>query len=156
MLGSSKLDLEFIVEPAARTQDILTSILGSDAEVFHFSGHGEIDALVFETDQGLQKRVDGSVLADHLKIIGKSLKCLVLNACFSDRLAINLAPHVEVMVGCNAQIDDAAAITFASAFYAAMASGESYTDCYAIAVNDVKANHSREEAKKYIIRRRPD
>jgi hypothetical protein len=95
------------------------------------------------------------VLADHLKRIGRSLKCLVLNACFSDRLATTLAPHVEVMVGCNADIDDAAAITFASAFYAAMASGESYADCYAIAVNDVRVSHSREEADKYVIRHGP-
>jgi hypothetical protein len=153
MLGSTKVELDFVIEPAARTQDILTSVLGSDAEVFHFSGHGEIDGLVvFETDNGLQRRVDGALLADHLKRIGRSLKCLVLNACYSDRLASTLAPHFEVMVGCNAEIDDDAAITFASAFYAAMAAGRSYSDCYAIAVSDVRVNHSLKEADKYVIR----
>jgi hypothetical protein len=57
------------------------------------------------------------------------------------------------MVGCRAEIEDSAAITFASAFYAAMAAGESYATCYDIAVNDVKVNHSRVEAEKYVIRR---
>jgi hypothetical protein len=153
MLGSTKVDLEFVIEPAARTRDILTAVLGSDAEVFHFSGHGEINGLVFETDDGLQKRVDGATLAAHLKTIGKSLKCVVLNACFSDRLAINLAPYAEVVVGCRAEIDDRAAITFASAFYAAMAAGSPYATCYDLAVNDVKLSHSRAEAEKYVIRR---
>jgi hypothetical protein len=154
MLSSTKVDLDFVIRPAARTQDILTNILGSDAEVFHFSGHGEVEGLVFENDNGQKKRVDGALLADHLKRIERSLRCLVLNACFSDHLARNLLPHVEVMVGCTAEIDDDAAITFASAFYAAMATGKSYAECFEIAVNDVKVSHSRQEANKYVIRHR--
>jgi hypothetical protein len=78
MLRSTPVDLEFVIEPAARTQDLLTAVLGSDAEVFHFSGHGEVNGLVFETDDGLQKRVDGAPLAQHLKTIGRSLKCALL------------------------------------------------------------------------------
>jgi hypothetical protein len=152
MLGSTKVELEFVIKAAARTRDILTAVLGSDAEVVHFSGHGEVNGLVFETDDGLQRRVEGAPLAEHLKTIGKSLKCVVLNACFSDRLANTLAPWVEVMVGCRAEIDDNAAITFARAFYAAMAAGNSYAACYDIAVNDVRINHSRIEADKYIRR----
>jgi hypothetical protein len=154
ILGTTKVDLDIVIEPAVRAHDILTSILGSEADVFHFSGHGEIDGLIFESESGQSKKVDGAHLASHLKRIKKTLRCLVLNACFSDRLARNLAPHVEVMVGCNAEIDDDAAITFASAFYVAMASGYSYAECYEIAVNDVKINHSLAEAKKYVIRRK--
>lgn len=154
LLDATKVELQFVVHPAARTSDILPSILGSDAEVFYFSGHGEIGALVFENDRGERKRVDGATLADLLKMGSRSLKCLVLSACYSDRLAANLAPHVEIMVGCNATIDDAAAITFATAFFSAMASGKSYADCSELAVNDVKLSHSRREAAKYIIRRR--
>lgn len=146
------IDIEHAFE--TRTKDILPKLLGSNADILHFSGHGEIDGLIFEHDDGVCRKIEGALLAGHLSKAGTSIKCLILNACFSDSLASFLLPHVDFMIGCTSSISDEAAIAFSGAFYAAMASGKSYNDCFELATNDVAISQSKSEAKKFVIRSR--
>jgi hypothetical protein len=152
LLNKKKIELEFMIQPATRTKDILTHRLDSNAAIFHFSGHGETDGLVFEDENASAKKVSGAALACFLTTMTRRVDCVVLNACFSAELASAFEDHASVVIGCNDTIADDAAIAFSVAFYAAMASGRPYDECFKIAVQDVEVNTSPEEAKKYVIR----
>lgn len=154
LIDKPKVKLEFALRQATRTKDILPHVLNSDAEVFHFSGHGTPTGLVFETDEGSAKMVSGSVVAGHVGSMSKPVVCVVLNACYSANLAAAFLSFASVVIGCDDTIDDDAAITFTTAFYIAMACGKDYSQCFVIAVRDVEANHNQAEAKKYVMKRR--
>ena len=154
LISGAKFELELSVNVSARATDILTNIINSKADVVHFSGHGDPAGLVFQDDRGNGRIVDPSLLAQHLGTMAAPLRCLVLNACFSAEIASAFEPYAAVIIGCDGSIDDDAAITFASAFYVAMASGHDFGDCFEIAKREVEMAHSRADADMYVIRRR--
>ena len=153
LLDRKKFELEFVIQQAARTKDILTSILSSNADILHFSGHGESDGLIFEDKNGSAKKVSGDAFAG-LMAATRKFDCVILNACFSAELASAFEGHASFVIGCKGSISDDAAIAFSAAFYAAVASGLPYHRSFEVAVQDVQVNTSPEEAKKYVIRRK--
>ncbi|MET3408867.1 CHAT domain-containing protein [Methylobacterium sp. 1030] len=151
LLKNSSADMHFSFEPAARTQDLLANVLGSYADIFHFSGHGISGGLIFEDASGHHQIIYAEEIADYLARLGRNIKCVLLNACFSTSLAAALNPYVDYVIGCNSAIDDDAAITFAGSFYVSLAGGLSFDEAFRSAAEDVALNHSRREADKYAI-----
>jgi hypothetical protein len=49
----------------------------------------------------------------------------VLNACYSEKQAQAIAQHIDCVIGMSKAIGDAAAISFAAAFYQALGYGRS-------------------------------
>lgn len=95
------------------------------ASGFHFSGHGDPSGeLLFEDRDGRAKQVHPAALADVFRILGGTIRCVVLNACYSEAQALAIAEHVDVVVGMSNEIDDDAAIAFAEAFYQALGYGQ--------------------------------
>lgn len=125
-------------------------ILNSRPDVLHFSGHGDSGLLVFEDTAGKAVAVSGDDLAGLVELVS-TIKCVVLNACFSDSVSKLISPHVEAVIGCDVSIGDTAAILFTRAFYRALAHGESYQQSYLLAKNDLKLNGQGKEAEKYTI-----
>ncbi|MHC1999589.1 CHAT domain-containing protein [Methylobacterium sp. CM6241] len=154
ILRNSAADLHFSIETAARTKDLLANVLGSNADIFHFSGHGISGGLIFEDAAGHHQIIYAEEIADYLARLGKNIKCVLLNACFSTSLAGALKTHVDYVIGCNAEIDDDAAITFAGSFYVSLAGGLCFKQAFRSAVEDVSLNHSRRESNKYTIHTR--
>jgi hypothetical protein len=62
-----------------------------------------------------------------------------------------IAPNVDAVIGCDAAINDAAAIAFTRAFYRALAHGRTFVDAYKFAKNEVRINGYGAEADKYVI-----
>jgi len=150
-LDGATSTFEFVTKPAARPEDVLTAVLTPDIEIFHFSGHGAADGLLLEGEAAKARHVSGSAIAGHLKRAGTSLKCVVFNACYSQALAIEVAPHIDVMICCDGKVADAEAIAFSAAFYAALATGRPYEAAFELAKNDVALRHSPEAAERYRI-----
>ncbi len=135
---------------AIRTDQLQREILNSRPDVLHFSGHGDSGLLVFEDTAGKAVAVSGDDLAGLVELVS-TIKCVVLNACFSDSVSKLISPHVEAVIGCDVSIGDTAAILFTRAFYRALAHGESYQRSYLLAKNDLKLNGQGKEAEKYTI-----
>ncbi len=118
--GRARTKIILTSRPAATIDDLRRALLEEAFEIVHFSGHGDIGYLVFETLGERSQPAPLTAVADLIKR-RRSVKCVVLNACKSaSTLAEPIAP---VTVGMQENIDDDAAIEFARGFYEALAFG---------------------------------
>lgn len=123
-------------------------LLNNQPDVVHFSGHGDVNVLVFEDTEGSAVDVSGVAIARLIELVG-SVRCVMLNCCFSDSISKQVLPHVEAVIGCDASIDDDAAIMFTRAFYRALSHGVTFQQAYNLALNDLDLHGKQKEAEKY-------
>lgn len=119
---------------ATRPKDLRRALLDHKPEYVHFCGHGAgRDGIVLEG-----QLVDAEALAELFRLFSASIKCVVLNACYSTVQAQAIAKHVDYVVGMNKAIGDSAAIEFASAFYDALGAGESIDFAFSLGRNAIQ------------------
>jgi class 3 adenylate cyclase/tetratricopeptide (TPR) repeat protein len=112
-------------EWAVRADEIEACLRRHQPTIVHFSGHGDgAGHLLVEDESGRAAPLDGAALARVLALLNGSVRCVVLNACFSAPLAEALSPCVDRVVGMTADLGDRAAVAWSSAFYAALGAGE--------------------------------
>lgn len=114
---------------AVRFSDLQELLLRYSPHVVHFSGHGsQVGEIILKNDDGLSQPVAPDVLADLFDILKDNVRCVVLNACYSDMQARGIARSIECVVGMSRAIGDPAAIQFASGFYLGLGYGRSIRD----------------------------
>jgi CHAT domain len=129
--------LRVVAEGAVTDDDLRRALLDREPEIVHFSGHGAgRRGLVFE-DAGEPLFISGDALAGLLGLCSKHVKCVVLNACYSDVQAKSISSVVECVIGMSRAIGDAAAIKFSTGFYDAIAAGRSFTDSFHFGCNAI-------------------
>jgi len=143
-----KIDVEHAW--AIRADQIQSEMLNCRPEVIHFSGHGDTGLLVFEDRDGNSYVIPGEAMANLIGLVG-GVKCVVLNACYSDSMSGHIVPHVEAVIGCDVSIDDNAAAIFTRAFYRALAHGITFEQAYNLARNELDLMGLKGESKKYRI-----
>lgn len=112
---------------AATVEDLRRALLDFGPTVLHFSGHGGGDAgLCFENDQGGTHLTQAAPLASLFHHFKSTLKCVVLNACYSKVQADVIRQEVDYVVGMQSGIGDEAATKFAVAFYDAIFAGTDF------------------------------
>jgi hypothetical protein len=74
-------------------------------------------SLIFQNEFGLSEEVTPTALELLFRIIGKTIRCVVLNACYSEIQAEGIVKYVDCVVGMSHTIRDDAASLFASSFY---------------------------------------
>ncbi len=116
---ANKRDLfEIKVRTAVRPSDIRRVIAEERPSIVHFCGHGEQDgSLLLEDDGGNNKPVAPSSLASLFKLHTDYVKCVLLNACYSEKTADAISQYINYVIGMNNPIQDSAAIEFAKGFY---------------------------------------
>lgn len=117
-----------VVSCMATTPDDLRSyLLEYSPTVVHFCGHGTgVAGLCFEDPDGNTQVVSGSSLAKLFHLVSGDVKCVVLNACFSDEQARPVSEEIDFVIGMRDAIDDGAALKFAEGFYQAVWAGQSF------------------------------
>jgi len=148
----SKLRDQFklVVKWAVTDDDLRRALLDCDPEVVHFAGHGlgsgqggsgrdfitdgedETGGLAFEDDSGRVQLISGDTLAKLFELCADSVKCVVLNACYSEVQADAITRHIDYVVGMKNAIGDQAAIKFAVGFYDALWAGRNYEVAFKI------------------------
>ncbi|MBD2770977.1 CHAT domain-containing protein [Iningainema tapete] len=109
---------EIKVRTAVRPADIRRAIAEEQPQIVHFCGHGEKDgSLLLEDDGGNNKPVAPSGLASLFKLHADYVKCVLLNACYSQKPAVAISQYINYVIGMNNPIQDKAAIAFAQGFY---------------------------------------
>jgi hypothetical protein len=130
-------DLQLASKYAVTDDDLRRALLDHQPAIVHFSGHGAgKQGLVFEEDRE-PLLISGAALADLLGLCTAHVKCVVLNACYSDVQAQPISAVVEHVVGMSRAIGDPAAIKFSTGFYDALASGRPYTDAFRFGCNAI-------------------
>lgn len=104
--------------------------------IVHFSGHGTGDHLLFYSDNDLADAVSGRnlgrVLSHH-----DSISCVLLNACYSESQAEEMAQYIPNIIGTDNAINDKKAQRFAKFFYRSIFSGSSYERAFDMALDDL-------------------
>jgi uncharacterized protein YjbI with pentapeptide repeats len=116
---------------AVRVRDVSNALLDFKPQIVHFSGHGTgDDGLVLEDETGNVQLVETQALAKLFKLFVSNVECVILNACYSQVQADEIAQHIPYVIGMNKEIGDKVAIEFAVGFYAALGAGESIEFAY--------------------------
>lgn len=137
-------------EVAVRQEDLRRYILDVKPQIIHFCGHGTSQGLVLDDENGTAKLVSNEVLVDLLKIYSDRIECVLLNACYSEALADEIAKHINYAIGMNQAVFDDAAIAFSEAFYDALGAGELIERAFEVGKNAVlgKASSRNTQIRK--------
>ena len=121
-----------------RPSELQASLLRHEPDILHFSGHGIASGeLIFQDEQGCSQPVSADAMAQLLAVLGRRIRCVVLNACFSHAQADAMRRHVDCVVGMWRGVPEAAAIAFASSFYRALGHGKSLGSAFELGVNQI-------------------
>jgi hypothetical protein len=140
-LQLAKLRDDFVFESreSVRPRDLSQAIFDINPQVVHFSGHGtSLGELCFENLSGKTQTIAPEALASLFELVAEQVRCVVLNACYSEPQAKAITEHIPFVVGMNKAIGDTAAITFAVGFYKALGAGRSYEDAYKFGCVELK------------------
>jgi hypothetical protein len=131
--------LALCAEWAVRATDVQAHLLRHRPAIVHFSGHATRGAeLVLEDDAGQAKPVSAAALVDLFQQVAGTVRCVVMNACFSDLHAAALVDHVDCVVSMTDAMDDQAAVAFASAYYQALAFGKSVEAAFGLGRSQIR------------------
>ena len=116
---------------SVRSGDISQALLEFEPMIVHFSGHGTSNGeLCFENEFGTIQPVKPEALAALFALVSQQVKCVVLNACYSETQAKAIAEHIQFVIGMNQAIGDKAAIAFAVGFYTAIGANRPIPQAY--------------------------
>ena len=117
--------LVFHTEWAVRPDDLLQYLNELRPQAVHFSGHGTTGELILNDEDGRAKPVSRDALRALFGLHAKTVRLVVLNACFSKAQADAIVEVIDCAVGMSQAIGDEAAIVFAAAFYRKLGFGDS-------------------------------
>ncbi|WP_017744483.1 GUN4 domain-containing protein [Scytonema hofmannii] len=116
--GVKRDSFEIKIITAVQPRDIRRAIAEEKPSIVHFCGHGlEDGSLLLEDEVGNYKRVLPRGLVSLFKLHANSVKCLLLNTCYSSLAAEAISQCIYYVIGMNQPIRDKAAIVFAQGFY---------------------------------------
>jgi hypothetical protein len=142
---------------AVRVADLQGLLMRHQPHIVHFSGHGSnasgitssntgrhlklvnssgessgTNSIILEDDNGRSHPVSPRALSTVFSLLKDNIRCVVLNACYSEQQAQAIAEHIDCVVGMSESIGDRAAISFATAFYQALGYGRDVKTAFAL------------------------
>lgn len=116
---------------AATVDDLRRALLDYQPTIVHFCGHGAGDGgLCFENNEGQTHPTHAAPLARLFHALKDNVKCVVLNACYSEVQGEMIRQQIDYVVGMRKAIGDEAAIRFAVAFYDAVFAGVDFRKAF--------------------------
>ena len=150
-------NLTLIHHDAVQVNDLQPLLFRHQPHLVHFSGHGSTDqAILLQTANGQSAAVTGTALRDLFQLGQGRLRCVVLNACYTEEQASAIAEVVDCVVGMSDAISDDAAQLFATAFYGALGAGQSVKTAFAAGCNQIDLNNLAEQDKPVLKALRVD
>lgn len=137
---------------SVRPTDLTQALLDIQPQIVHFSGHGTTKgALCFEDKSGKVHPVSPSAIAALFEQFAGQVKCVLLNACYSETQARALIEHVDCVIGMSKAIGDEAAIAFAIGFYQALGAGRTPEEAYKLGVVQIRLQNIPEHLTPVMI-----
>jgi len=136
--GEFRNELDLRSHWAVRISDLQSLLLRHRPDIVHFSGHGSRSSeIILQDSNGSSMFVPADALSSLFSLLSGSVRCVVLNACFSERQARGIANSVECVIGMSDAVTDQAAIRFSSAFYRALSYGRSVREAFDFGCNEI-------------------
>jgi hypothetical protein len=123
---------------ALRYGDLQALLLRHEPHIVHFSGHGsERGEIAVKSESGAARLVPPEALAGLFEILKDNIRCVVLNACYSEVQAVEIAKVIDCVVGMERAVSDSAAIDFAAGFYLGLGYGRSVKTAFDMGRNRI-------------------
>jgi hypothetical protein len=116
----------FVLEKhyAVRATQLPALLMRHRPDIVHISGHGAEDGqILLMTEDGKSQPVPPATLARLFAVLKDKVRCVVLNACYSEPQAHAIAESIDCVIGLSDVISDRTALRFSIAFYQALAYG---------------------------------
>jgi hypothetical protein len=145
---------------ALTARDLRQALIDCQPHIVHFAGHGvgqamsedkpdsrklnlEVaiqaeEGLVLEDELGQIQLLSGAAIAQLFSIFADVIECVVLNACYSEVQAKEIAKYVPHVIGMKQAIGDRAAIEFSIGFYDGLFGGRSIEFAYKLGRNAIQ------------------
>lgn len=128
-------------EWAVRIDELIQLLVSQKPTIVHFSGHGsEQGEIILEDEFGDGVPISRETVRRIFGILSQSsnqIRCVLLNACFSEQQAVHISESVDIVVGISSEIADTTAVRFASTFYGVIGEGESVKTAFDLACEDI-------------------
>ena len=116
--------------PAATADDLRRALLDKPYQIVHLAGHGAPHGFLLENAQGQPHMVSQEALARQFGNYRQTLRCVLLNACYSLRIGQGIALGIPYVIAMSGAVYDQAAIEFSRGFYDAFGAGEDIERAY--------------------------
>ncbi len=137
---------DLIQHHAVRVTDLLGLLQRHTPDIVHFSGHGsDAGEIILEDEDGSMRPVSARALSTAFSLLRGNMRCVILNACFSQAQAAAIAQHIPCVIGMSTAITDTAAISFAAAFYEALGYGQNLQIAFGLGIAQIDLESLGEE-----------
>jgi CHAT domain len=123
---------------AITTKTLQQAMLDEKPTIVHFSGHGSINGIAVEDSLGNSKLIDNDAIGSLFELFSVDTKCVVLNSCYSESQANEIAKHIPYVIGMKSSVNDKAAIAFSVGFYTALGAGKDIKFAYRMGTVAIK------------------
>ena len=106
--------------------------------IVHFSGHGHQEGIMLQDEIGEPKIVTSDALTSLFKLFKDTIKCVVLNSCYSELQAQAIKSYIPHVIGMKSGIPDRAAIAFSVGFYKAIGARRDIPFAFELGVTAIK------------------
>jgi hypothetical protein len=127
-----RLESRWAVQP----RDITQALFAVEPHFVHFAGHGDTKegSIVVGDEYGYVHTIPVDGLVQAFQVAGQGVRCVVVNACSTERLAQALAAAGLCVVGMRQPVGDESAVRFSIGFYQALAAGRSVETAFGAGV----------------------
>ena len=123
---------------AVRVIDLQSYFLRHKPDIVHFSGHGSLTSeIILEDNAGESHPISNESLSQLFSVLKDNIRCVILNACYSERQAQAIAKHIDCVIGMSRFIGDSSAINFAVSFYQALGYGRNVKTAFELGCGQI-------------------
>jgi hypothetical protein len=145
--------IELRVGGAPRYKDLQSLLRRYRPDVVHYAGHASVNGIALVEDDGNVRLVPPAALEHLFAVVGRWVRCVVLNACLTEAQAEAISAHVPCVVGMSRSVLDEVAIEFSAGFYGAIGDGESIAVAFDSGVNWLIGHNL--DARDPVLKARP-
>lgn len=131
---------------AVRFFDLQNYLLLHKPNIVHFSGHGSpSNEILLEDDDGHSQPISARAISKLFEVLKNNIRCVLLNACYSEVQAHAIAKCVDCVIGMSKKISDSASTRFAKAFYNALGYGKDVESAFQLGCANIESENLDEQ-----------
>ncbi|MDZ4767170.1 MAG: protein kinase [Chloroflexota bacterium] len=137
---------------AVQIADLQGYLLRYKPHIVHFSGHGSREgAILLQDAMGNAAPVHPGALSNLFATLKDNIRCVVLNACYSEIQARAIVQHIDCVIGMSYAIKDSSAVKFAGQFYQALGYGRHIGTAFNLGKNALELYDTGEETTPQML-----
>lgn len=134
--GRKRENIQLESRWAVQSRDITQALFAVEPDFVHLAGHGDAKegSIVVGDEHGYNHTIPVDGLVQAFRAAGQGVRCVVVNACSTERLAQALAAAGLCVIGMRQPVGDHSAVRFTIGFYQALAAGRSVETAFGAGV----------------------